>query len=157
MKKVILNTIIFLGINFLYAQSNIKMKDIKLEDNVIYYMGAKQFIIEDRMLMTEVFIKDTNNAETIITMVIRKAPAPEGVTQYNKDGMDTYYEFTYVPTNYKCDYRPGLGKKSIAKDMLYYGIFENGIVNEDNVNKFINLKGAPYTARNNKTTIIIHN
>jgi hypothetical protein len=154
MKKFVIYIVfVFMG-GFAMAQSNIKMKDIKLDDHIIYYKEQKQFRIEDRML-NEVYIKDANTSDMIITMVIRKCASLEGPTKANPDGMDSYYEFTFTKTNAKCDYNPpGIGLKSIAKDMLYYGIFENGIVNEDNVYKFISIKGSPYTNRNNQTIII---
>jgi hypothetical protein len=154
MKNTVLYILFFMISGWATAQSDIKMKDIKIEDHVFYYKDQRQFIIEDKML-NEIFIKDIYSSEMIITMVIRKAPSPGGVTKTNPDGMDPYYEFTYLKTNAKCDYRPpGLGLKSIGKDFLYYGIFENGVINESNVNKFISIKGSPYTNRNNQTIII---
>lgn len=138
------------------GQIDIKLKDIKIEDDVVYYQGTKQFIIQDKMVMSEVYIKDVNTAEIIISLVLRKAPSIEGPTKANPDGLDAYYEFTYLKTNAKCDYRStGFGgKREISKDFLNYGLFVNATVNEDNINKFISIKGSPYTNRNNQTIII---
>ncbi len=156
MKKLFFLFLLLTPMLTVVGQSDIKLKDIKIEDDVVYYLGAKQFIITDKMLMSEVYIKDVNTSETIITFVLRKAPSVEGPTKANPDGMDSYYEFTYLKTNAKCDYRSGGfgSKKDISKDLLNYGILLNGVVSEDNINKFISIKGSPYTNRNNQTIII---
>jgi len=136
------------------AQVNIKPKDVKVKDNIVYYLEKPQFIIEDRLL-NEIYIKDLETKELMISLVIRKAPNPQGPTQSNPDGMDSYYEFTYMKTNAKCDYvPPGIGLKSVARDLMNYGVLVDGKVNEDNLNKFISIKGSPYTNRNNQTIII---
>jgi hypothetical protein len=142
-------------INSGYAQTFIKAKDVKVKNDTAYYLGVPQFIIKDRML-NEIFINDINTGQPTITMAIRKAPSLEGPTKANPDGMDSYYEFTWVTKQFKCDYRPnGIGLKAISKELLSYGIFENGVLNESAMNSFISLKGTPYTDRNNRTIIVV--
>lgn len=156
MKAFTLNIVFILIAGMSFAQSDIKMKDIKIEDDVILYQEVKQFIITEKMALAEIYVKDLATGEIILTFVRREAPSPEGATKANPDGMDTYYEFTYLKTNAKCDHKSSGfgGKKDFAKDILNYGLIVNGVVNEDNVNKFISIKGSPYTNRNNQTIII---
>ena len=156
MKRIILFVLLFvLSSGLALAQTKIKKKDIKIEDDVVHYLGKKQFVIETRNLANDHYIKDHQTGDLLLSLIRREAPSLDGVTKSNPDGLDPYLELTFLKTGAKCDYVPPMpGRKSIAKDLLSFGVFADGALDEGKLEQFMLMKGTPYTDRSQRTVIV---
>jgi hypothetical protein len=135
------------------AGGKAKLKDIKFDGDVAYYQGEKLVIVEMRNNVSDAWVKDVETGELLLSFAGRQAPSPEGATKSNPNGMDPYWEFTWIATGDKCDFMPSLvfSKKHLVRDMLNLGLIVDGKLHDQNIRNYILVQGTPYTDRVNRT------
>jgi hypothetical protein len=150
-KALILLFIFFLSISS-FAQK------VKIKDNIATVDGVEYVKWEKRAMSTEAYVSNLTTGEEEISMMYLDYYDPTSISNSNPKGRVVWIEVYFLTLDIRCEV-DSRTHKGLVKMLYQSNIYVNGVLNEENAQKFVKRYGMRYSENRPGTdvNIIINN
>ena len=147
----------FLFCIMLFSSAGFSQK-IKMKDDVASVDGVPFLHFTTITFGSDYSIRHINSEEAEISILYLSYNDPKKVTNGNPDGKVSWIEVSFLNYGLKCEVQ-NMTRKGFTKLIYLSNIHVDGIINEENVNKFVSKYGTKFSDNrpDGNTTIIINN